>query len=820
MCPTCTSEAPATVNCEPRRETEASLAIDASDVRGPNDEEEGRWEGSDAIHDSDSPSPSRVPRKRGGGGGGISVARRNGALCLALCVSATSLMWIISRDDAGPAYSGLDTLGPLANQKLSTGAKRASASGRVELTRESNDLEQGSEKAGYRSKAAFHRAAAAASAAAAATEEKEEPEQQHHQHQQNLPPPPPPPQQQQQQQQRRSQQDRTRRVDRFTRQQQQQQQQHGQRRADAASAAAGARVARDAAEVALRAAVSDGSFVPGPAARGDGGRASLSLSGKDTTGSPNDEGRADIERGWRSVAYAGGGTDGSSELSVEAAGGKAVAKTWRVVTGDEEGRRSPSALRDVEGVGRWGTFEEVPVDGGATIDRTPVDLDAEERAASEKTGAFVAGQAAPAAEEETPPKEYNIGSVEKAKTEEEERPLNDEGGAGAPSPGTSGSERPAGGSISSSGGVGVYLGGVSDGVKPFPDPAGSPSTIPTAVASGALEAEQGVRHRGGLGGVPGERRQVDGEKDGAAGGIRGGEEAPGKEDTPGERTPKFEDHMRGEKKERTVDENEEVVRVQNDGPAINDERVTKEAAGAPPPEAVEAEAAAPLSREAGTSNVTKSKEGGRVAPDIAPVPAHSRRDALSGIREANLRAKEIRASTRSRPANVVEEEELKPADGGDRTEALPEQAKQAVSAEKRPVVRLPSRHADRWEQARQRGGDNNGDNSGTGLGKHAREAAEAALVGVPPLVPGGGGSSNGGQRGGDKGEGLPCRLEGRVEDWKPPAIADLRSSYRWTDEHKASMDRIRRFRQGGSALRELIHAEVIRLDVLRHDLFC
>lgn len=29
-----------------------------------------------------------------------------------------------------------------------------------------------------------------------------------------------------------------------------------------------------------------------------------------------------------------------------------------------------------------------------------------------------------------------------------------------------------------------------------------------------------------------------------------------------------------------------------------------------------------------------------------------------------------------------------------------------------------------------------------------------------------------------------CHLEGRVEHWEPPATADLRSSYRWTDEKK------------------------------------
>ncbi|CAN0336065.1 unnamed protein product [Ectocarpus sp. 12 AP-2014] len=82
----------------------------------------------------------------------------------------------------------------------------------------------------------------------------------------------------------------------------------------------------------------------------------------------------------------------------------------------------------------------------------------------------------------------------------------------------------------------------------------------------------------------------------------------------------------------------------------------------------------------------------------------------------------------------------------------------------------------------------------------------------------GGGGGGGGGSGGE--EAVPCRLEGRVENWKPPANADLKSSYRWNDEQKASMERIRRFIRGGTALRELIHAEVIRLDILRHDLFC
>lgn len=71
----------------------------------------------------------------------------------------------------------------------------------------------------------------------------------------------------------------------------------------------------------------------------------------------------------------------------------------------------------------------------------------------------------------------------------------------------------------------------------------------------------------------------------------------------------------------------------------------------------------------------------------------------------------------------------------------------------------------------------------------------AALVGAPPLPPGGGGGVFGGDDGGERGEArggreggeaAPCRLEGRVEDWKPPTTADLRSSYRWTDEQKVT----------------------------------
>lgn len=41
-----------------------------------------------------------------------------------------------------------------------------------------------------------------------------------------------------------------------------------------------------------------------------------------------------------------------------------------------------------------------------------------------------------------------------------------------------------------------------------------------------------------------------------------------------------------------------------------------------------------------------------------------------------------------------------------------------------------------------------------------------------------------GQGGGGNGGAVPCRLDGRVENWEPPSTADIRSSYRWKDEQK------------------------------------
>ncbi|CAM9304365.1 unnamed protein product, partial [Hapterophycus canaliculatus] len=71
------------------------------------DEEWGGGQEQDTVQDEDCLTPPRGQRriysKRGAG---ISTARRNGALCLALCVSVASLLWIITRDAAGAPAGG------------------------------------------------------------------------------------------------------------------------------------------------------------------------------------------------------------------------------------------------------------------------------------------------------------------------------------------------------------------------------------------------------------------------------------------------------------------------------------------------------------------------------------------------------------------------------------------------------------------------------------------------------------------------------------------------------------------------------------------
>lgn len=88
-----------------------SGGVDSADFRDPcdGDEEVGGLR-SDAVKDEDSPTPPRVSRRfssnKRGGSSSISAARRNGALCLALCVSAASLVWIIKKDEVGGPVGG------------------------------------------------------------------------------------------------------------------------------------------------------------------------------------------------------------------------------------------------------------------------------------------------------------------------------------------------------------------------------------------------------------------------------------------------------------------------------------------------------------------------------------------------------------------------------------------------------------------------------------------------------------------------------------------------------------------------------------------
>lgn len=86
-----------------------------------------------------------------------------------------------------------------------------------------------------------------------------------------------------------------------------------------------------------------------------------------------------------------------------------------------------------------------------------------------------------------------------------------------------------------------------------------------------------------------------------------------------------------------------------------------------------------------------------------------------------------------------------------------------------------------------------------GDGESQRAPADVPDVIQRPAIDGadtdGTGGSGGGGSGGDGGAhggetrgkgGGNCRLAGRVENWEPPATADLRSSYRWNDERKVS----------------------------------
>lgn len=77
-----------------------------STTSGLFDAECGRGVGNENVQDEDSPSPPRVRRRSSKRGAGVSTARRNSAFCLALCVSATSLVWIITRNTNGGPSGG------------------------------------------------------------------------------------------------------------------------------------------------------------------------------------------------------------------------------------------------------------------------------------------------------------------------------------------------------------------------------------------------------------------------------------------------------------------------------------------------------------------------------------------------------------------------------------------------------------------------------------------------------------------------------------------------------------------------------------------
>eukprot|EP00752_Nemacystus_decipiens_P006573 g5918.t2 len=401
------------------------------------------------------------------------------------------------------------------------------------------------------------------------------------------------------------------------------------------------------------------------------------------------------------------------------------------------------------------------VDGGALEGVLPrgdigVEIESETKAA----------RAAPVVEE-PPPRGNTGGSGGVATAAAERRPPSDQSKERAPSGGPVNPERPATG-----GGVGE----ASDEGKPYSDSKGSPITVPTVATR--REIEEGK-----------DSQQHEGDR--PAAGSSGGAEAWSEREASRERVPAHGEHGAGG--------GGEEIRVEIESTAIKEERETKLATGVL---AGAVDAAMAQSRAGDTSNAAKLKKGGSGSyddgGDARSSSAGSRSDGSSaGIREAKKRAQEIRSSARRRPAEV--EEARKTGDDSDRSTA-------AVESAARESAKVAQGAASAQSAA-------------------AAAAAAGLVGGGPPLLTGGGGSGGRGERGGARGgEGgdvaAPCRLEGRVENWNPPATVDLRSSYRWADEQKASMDRIRRFTQGGTALRELIHAEVIHLDLLRHDLFC
>ncbi|CAN0319349.1 unnamed protein product, partial [Ectocarpus sp. 12 AP-2014] len=124
------------------------------------DAECGGGAGNENVQDEDSPSPPRVRRRSSKRGAGISTARRNSALCLALCVSATSLVWIITRNTNGGPRGGFDTLGPWSVGLKTPGRDKPSTSVRAGPSWVPTGPDQGTGSVGGGREEAFRRAAA------------------------------------------------------------------------------------------------------------------------------------------------------------------------------------------------------------------------------------------------------------------------------------------------------------------------------------------------------------------------------------------------------------------------------------------------------------------------------------------------------------------------------------------------------------------------------------------------------------------------------------------------------------------------------------
>lgn len=88
------------------------------------------------------------------------------------------------------------------------------------------------------------------------------------------------------------------------------------------------------------------------------------------------------------------------------------------------------------------------------------------------------------------------------------------------------------------------------------------------------------------------------------------------------------------------------------------------------------------------------------------------------------------------------------------------------------------RHASRWEEAR--GGGSRSTSPQLQRQRVSDDNVAQREVAPPSFEVRDG--SDAGRGGGGKG----CRLKGRVENWEPSELSDLRSSYKWKDEKKVS----------------------------------